>query len=398
MKDGLIYRFAGAALAAALGVTPVGAQAPPAEAQSPLAPQSQAAPQLTFQRLEQILAPIALYPDDLLADILMAATYPLDVVKAARWLQDSQNASLKGDSLFAALKQQDWDPSVKSLAPFPGILRMMDSNLEWTERLGEAFLADPGAVMDAVQRLRRRAQSAGRLASTPQEIVRTTEEVITIEAPGPEIVYVPVCDLSVAYGVWPYPAFPPYAFPAFFGDVAAGGLGCGWVGWPIIAPMFARIDFRKHLLRIDRDRFALLNRNRAPIGGEEWRHDPSRRGNVPYRDAAVNARFGGAARRPEIPLGSRGYSAGPLPLIDRPFASTWQERGLMPRSEGAPVPPAYGVLSHGAEPRIPSLRGPSIRIPAPPLARMGGGQSVVGRIRTAPFIGVQAFPGGARGR
>ena len=135
-----------------------------------------------------MLAPIALYPDDLLVQILMAATYPLDVVEAARWVQDPRNASLKGNQLFAALQQQNWDASVKSLAPFPSILDMMDVNLEWTERLGEAFLADPGALMKAIQRLRRRAQLAGRLVSTPQAIVRTVQEDITIETPSPEIV------------------------------------------------------------------------------------------------------------------------------------------------------------------------------------------------------------------
>ena len=131
------------------------------------------ASQLSLARLGQILAPIALYPDDLLADILMAATYPLEIVEAARWLQDPQNATLKGDQLFATLQQKSWDPSVKSLAPFPRILRMLDANLEWTERLGEAYLADPAAVMDAVQRLRRLAQSTGRVVGAPQEIVRT---------------------------------------------------------------------------------------------------------------------------------------------------------------------------------------------------------------------------------
>ena len=167
------------------------------------------APRLTVDRLDQMLAPIALYPDQLLGEILMAATYPLDAVEAARWLQDPGNASLKGDQLVAALRQQNWDPSVKSLAPFPSILRTMDAKLDWTERLGEAFLADPKAVMDAVQRLRRRARSAGGLVSGPQEIVRTVEEDITIEAPTTEIVYLPVCDPSVAYGAWPYPAYPP---------------------------------------------------------------------------------------------------------------------------------------------------------------------------------------------
>jgi Protein of unknown function (DUF3300) len=118
------------------------------------------------------------------------------------------------------LQQKSWDPSVKSLAPFPRILRMLDANLEWTERLGEAYLADPAAVMDAVQRLRRRAQLAGRLVTTPQENVRIEQQPtridITIEPETPEVVYVPICDPSFAYGPWPYPDYPPF-FPLFAG-------------------------------------------------------------------------------------------------------------------------------------------------------------------------------------
>ena len=177
--------------AAALSACGAGASARKATARSPPSPGMWLERCLQW-RLGQMLAPIALYPDDLLADILMAATYPLDVVEAARWLQDPQNVALKGDQLFAALQQKAWDPSVKSLAPFPRILRILDANLEWTEQLGEAYLADPAALMDAVQRLRRRAQSAGRLVTTPQEIVRTEqeptriEEPITIEAPSPD--------------------------------------------------------------------------------------------------------------------------------------------------------------------------------------------------------------------
>jgi len=180
-------------LATAASAQPPSWPTPPApapQAESPTAPQTKPASPLSHARLGQMLAPIALYPDELLADILMAATYPLDVVEAARWLQDPQNAAVKGDQLFAALQQKSWDPSVKSLAPFPRILRMLDASLEWTEQLGEAYLADPAALMDAVQRLRHRAQSAGRLVTTPQEIVRTEqehtriEESITIEAPS----------------------------------------------------------------------------------------------------------------------------------------------------------------------------------------------------------------------
>jgi hypothetical protein len=301
-------RAAGGAAIAALLATAASAQspswptppAPAPQAESP-APEARPASHFSAGRLAQMLAPIALYPDDLLADVLMAATYPLDVVEAARWLQEPQSAALKGDRLFAALEQKPWDPSVKSLTPFPRVLSMLDANLEWTEQLGEAYLADPAAVMDAVQRLRRRAQLAGRLVTTPQEIVRPqqqpsgAEEPITIEPPGPEVVYVPVCDPSLAYGSWPYPAYPPF-FPLFAGATING---CGWISGPIIAPLFgfAILDFHKRRIDIDHKRLAMLDRDRderrehPPV--EEWRHDPGHRGDVPYRDPAVSALFQG---------------------------------------------------------------------------------------------------------
>jgi hypothetical protein len=268
-----------------------------------------------------MLAPIALYPDDLLADIFVAATYPLDVVEAARWRQDPQNAALKGDQLFAALRQKSWDPSVKSLTLFPRILRMLDANLEWTEQLGEAYLADPVAVMDAVQRLRRRAQSAGRLVTTSQEVVRTEqeptriEETITIEAPSPEVVYVPICDPAFAYGPWPYPANPPF-FPLFAGATIGG---CGWITGPIIAPFV--LNFRARHIEIDRKRLALFDRDRdrEKFPGrtlfEEWRHDPGHRGNVPYRDAAVGPQFGSGTRPANVGAGFGGRWAGQPPVV-----------------------------------------------------------------------------------
>ena len=281
-----------------------------------------------------MLAPIALYPDDLLGQILMAATYPLDVVEAARWVQDPRNASLKGDQLFAALQQQNWDASVKSLAPFPSILDMMDVNLEWTERLGEAFLADPKALMEAIQRLRRRAQSAGRLVSAPQAIVQTVQEDITIETPSSEIVYVPVCDPSVVYGAWPDLAYPPYSFGEFFSGASVGGFGCGWVSWPIVPPLWgwAVLIFRDDHIHISRDRFALLDKNRPPIDDEEWRHNPSQRGAVPYRDAELAARYGGAAPNREILRAFGEYPARALSRIDGPVARPPPEGSRVPRS------------------------------------------------------------------
>ena len=399
MKSNLIHAVAGAVLAAVVAATAADAQAPPAAQQGPEAPQPQTAPLPTPERLDQMLAPIALYPDELLGDILMAATYPLDVVEAARWLQDPRNASLKGDHLIAALQQQNWDPSVKSLAPFASILRMMDAKLEWTERLGEAFLADPKAVMDAVQRLRRRARLAGRLVSSPQEIVQTAQEGITIEAPTPEIVYVPVCDI---YGA------------------------CGWESWPIV-PLFwglVVLDFRDHHIHISRDRFALIDKNRRPIGGEEWRHDPFHRGHVPYRDPEVAARYGAAVPSREIFRGFQEPQTGSPPRIDGPVARTLPEREHVPQLESvdpngyvAPgtllelegidpdrktiVPRGSESLDRGAEAQGQVGRGYSTRTLAPMrtprsmrpyISRLAGGgvrerPLLGGSMRGAPLLG-----------
>jgi hypothetical protein len=402
----------GAALAAVLA-TAASAQSPSwptpptptPQAESPTAPQTKPASPFSPARLGQMLAPIALYPDDLLADILMAATYPLDVVQAARWLQGPQNAALKGDQLLTALQQKSWDPSVKSLAPFPRILRMLDANLEWTEQLGEAYLADPAAVMDAVQRLRRRAQSAGRLVTTPQEIVRTEpeptplEETITIEAPSPEVVYVPICDPSFAYGPWPYPDYPPF-FPVFAGAAISG---CGWISGPIVAPFWgwSVLNFRTRHIEIDRKRLALFDRDRDrernhdQALGEEWRHDPGHRGNVPYRDAAVSALFGSGTPAANSNPAFRSRWIGPSRVegpVASPLPPKWQRPGLQsvrpsldagrPWPEGISAPLERGRSSTaGVQPRFggvqPALEGvdPTIR----------------------PLVGVGAQPFGSRG-
>ena len=352
----------GAALATILA-TAASAQSPswptpPApQAESPTTQQTKPASPLLPARLGQMLAPIALYPDDLLADVLAAATYPLDVVEAARWLQDSQNAVLKGDQLFAALQQKSWDPSVKSLTPFPRILRMLDANLEWTEQIGEAYLANPAAVMDAVQRLRRRAQLAGRLVTTSQEIVRTEqeptriEETVTIETPSPEVAYVPICDPSFAYGPWLYPDYPPF-FPIFAGATIGG---CGWITGPIIVPFV--LNFRTRHIEIDRKRLALFDRDRDRERdrdhalGEEWRHDPAHRGNVPYRDAAVRALFGGGTPAANFNPAFRGRWTGPS-RVEGPLAAPLPQKWEPPGMEGARLP------LNGGRPSPEGIRAP----------------------------------------
>jgi hypothetical protein len=320
-----------------------------------------------------MLAPIALYPDDLLAEILMAATYPLDVAEAARWLQDPENAALKGDQLFAALQQQSWDPSVKSLMPFPRILRMLDANLEWTEQLGEAYLADPAAVMDAVQGLRRRAQSAGRPVTAPQEIVSPEQEPtragepITIEPVSPEIVYVPICDPSFAYGPWPFPEYPPF-FPVFAGATIGG---CGWISSPIIAPFWGWVvlNFRTRHIEIDRKRLALfdrdrdrgIERDRALV--EAWRHDPGHRGNVPYRNAAVSAQFASGTSAANVNPGFRRAWTGPARVVSPlPVAlpRAWRPPGIEgaqpPLASGPRWPVGIGAPALGGRPSTPGAQ------------------------------------------
>src|SRR5262249_52460983 len=155
--------------------------------------------------------PIALYPDQLLSQILMAATYPLEVVEAARWIALPANKGLRRDALLAAVKAQNWDPSVTALVAFPRILELMDTKIEWTRQLGEAFVAQQPDVMDAVQRLRHLAKAAGNLKPTPEChcVVSTKGEEIAITAVENEPVYVPVYNSRVVYGAWPYPDYPP---------------------------------------------------------------------------------------------------------------------------------------------------------------------------------------------
>ena len=165
-------------------------------------------PTFTQPQLEQILAPIALYPDSLLAQIFMASTYPLEIVEADRFVK--ANASLKGDQLTKTLEAKNWDPSVKSLVNFPQVLAMMSEKLEWTQKLGDAFLSQEKQVMATVQQLREKAYAQGNLKSTSEQKVVVQEKTIVIEPASPTVVYVPTYNPTVVYGTWAYPAYPPY--------------------------------------------------------------------------------------------------------------------------------------------------------------------------------------------
>ena len=285
-------------LAAAIAMVPI------ARAQQATKPASTAtastAEKKTFsqQDLDELLAPIALYPDALLAQVLMASTYPLEVVQAARW--SKANPSLKGKALEDALQGQSWDPAVKSLTALPQVITMMEEKLDWTTKLGDAVLAQQEDVMKTAQKLRQKAVDAGNLKSSAEQTVKTEQQnnqtVVIIEPTQPERVYVPTYDPAVVYGPWWYSYPPPYYYypPGYYagaglfwfsaGVIVGGALwgGCGWGG---------------NDLTINHNRYN--NFNRSNISGDgKFNHASQHRKGASYRDKATAQKYnrGGDAK------------------------------------------------------------------------------------------------------
>jgi len=264
---------------------------------------SQDAPQRSFstEELDQMLAPVALYPDEVLANVLMAATYPLDVVQAARWIKEPQNKKLKGEALTKALEPKAWDPSIKALTQFPEVLGMMSDQLEWTQNLGDAFLGQEDDVFARVQFLRQKADVAGNLKSNKQQTVKkevnpeTRVEYIVIEPARPEYVYVPVYQPTVVYGSWWYPSYPPYYWNPYPGASFVNGLFWG-AGVAVANEIWGwnRFDWNRGDIDIDVNRYNNININninRTAITNNKWEHNSLHRGPVPYRDKATRDKF-----------------------------------------------------------------------------------------------------------
>ena len=283
--------------------TLTGAGIAPAQITPPPSAPAPAAAPMSQDLLDSLLAPIALYPDQLLSQVLMASTYPLEVVEAARFVKSNPN--LRGEALDRALQGKTWDASVLSLCAFPQVLDMMDAKLEWTQRLGDAFLADTEAVMRTVQGLRMRAQQAGNLQSTAQQNVIVQDRAIVIEPAQPEYVYVPVYNPQIIYGPWWAPAYTPwYWYPGtIWGYPALGptwgyGAGIFWgTAWAITAYNWGwcRPNWGGYNLNVNvhgnnpwvnrphyRDRYA---------NSPNWSHAPEHRRGVAYRDQGTAQRY-----------------------------------------------------------------------------------------------------------
>jgi len=312
------------------------AQAPPPAAPAPAPAYSQQSP----QQLQQLVAPMALYPDSLVAQILAAATFPEQVVEADRWVQ--AHPDLKGDALGQAVDQQPWDPSVKALAAFPTVLGNMDKNLSWTSSLGDAYYNQQSDVMDAVQVMRQRAEQSGNLKTTPQQTVQNQGSDIEIAPANPDVVYVPAYDPWIVYGdpilAWPgwypYPGIwyggPYLSFGLGFGIGFFGGFGWGWPQWGF--------DWHNRYAMYNHNRYysrsnTFYNRGNFYRGGGVRGGGFAGRGGVYNRSGAANRPFNGDTRA------ARGYAA--------------------PRGQSGVRSGAFSGYDHGGQARSESSRGRS---------------------------------------
>ena len=329
-------------------------------------------PKFKEEELAQLVAPIALHPDSLLTQILMASTYPLEVVQAERWMK--QNKSLKGDALKAALDKQPWDNSVKSLVPFPEVLTMMSEKLEWTQKLGDAFLAQQKDVMDMVQKLRRKADEEGNLKSSKEQEVKKEGDIIIVQPTNPEVIYVPTYNPTVVYGAWYYPAYPPYpvyVYPpgaALFTFSMGIMIGAAWHGggcYPDYHGGNVNIDNSTNI-NIDRPDKPGKPETRPSGGGGQDRAVETQPG-APER-GSLQGRSHGPEIQPGVECGC-GQEPRCLPGKNG-TGGAGSQSGRRPG--GREVPPTAAMLSAGVE-MMPSVEG--IGAARPRSRAIGAGQA-----------------------
>lgn len=369
------------------------------------------------EEIEQLAAPVALYPDPLLAQVLMAATYPVEVVQAARFVQ--ANPTLSDSRLGEALRYQNWDDSVKALVSFPQILAMMDGKLDWTQRLGDAFLAQEQDLMDAVQVLRARAQAQGTLTSSPQQVVTVQAPYIYIQPASPQVIYVPVYNPLIVYGPWPYPAHQPYYYRPAGWPVPTGFFGFGggiFVGFGL----WGTCDWHRHVVFVDVARYRRFTEvvnvegrrgeiehgRIRPREGDRlaWQHDVRHRENVEYRHtvaqqhvpaprptvAPVVEPYRGRVEQPRVEQRRAEQPRAEQPRVEQPWAA---QPCVAPRAEQGRPQPGRG----GPEAIRPSVQP----TPRPESSRPKPGDSprAQARVQASPApLPAQRREPGERGR
>lgn len=355
-------------------------------------PPAPAAPTFSAPQLDDLVAPVALYPDPLLSQVLVASTYPLEVVEAQQWLE--HNKSLTGANLMNAAKQQNWDASVQALVAFPDVLAKLNQDVRWTTDLGNAFLAQQSDVMQAVQHMRALAQANGKLATTPQETVanqtQNGQSAITIEPANPQIIYVPTYDPAYIWGppIWgAYPAlyYPTFGFgfyPGFNVGLFFGGWGWGgWGGWGWGPNWFG------NTVIVNNNFFGRFGFHGTWGAGRGiWAHNPDHRLGVPYPNRQLSSRFGTTSRQSALGMGVRNGVHQPYGFNNPGMARGPQSmapgaqglRGTAPGAQGfrGTTPGAQGL--RGTTPGAQGFRGTT-----------PGAQSFRG---TSPGRGFQSTP------
>src|SRR5256714_2682128 len=293
-------------------LTPVHSQTPTQQAQSQqmtttTTSDTEQAPKLPNDQLNSLVAPIALYSDPLLAQTLAASTYPLEVIQLQQWM--TKNPDLKDKALADAVSKEPWDPSIQGLVAYPDVVTRMADNIQWTTDLGNAFLAQQSDVMDAVQRLRAKAQGTGNLKTSAQSVVKTEtvpsgKQVIEIQQANPDVVYVPSYDPTVVYGAAPveYPYYP-YTYPGYVPGTAlawGAGIALGAAAWGTWGGHWGDCDWNGGNVNINNNnnfnKNNNFNRNVSRQGQGNWQHNPQHRGNAPYGNRQTANKFGGRGR------------------------------------------------------------------------------------------------------
>jgi hypothetical protein len=386
----------------------------------------------TQPELEQLLAPIALYPDALLAQVLMASAYPAEVRLAADWLRRNPTFKDKGDAAVRAVDDQPWDPSVRSLVAFPSVLELMDANPDWTQQVGDAFIEQRTETMSAVQALRTRAQLAGNLQSNERWTVSQEDRTIVINNPAPQVVYVPSYNPTVVYGTWPYPVYPPVYLPPppgyYVGTALASGIAFG-VGIAVTNAIWGGFNWGRNDVNINVNHFNNIHVNNTQNylrAGNSWQFDRTHRRDVPIGDRASRDRvqkqavshrdrndYAGFDRdrpqRPGQPDPARPARPDGRPAIDRPegrpAVDRPAQRPAVPDRRPAPRPADDGAFEgldrpDRERPSIdrgqaalsrPSTGGPSAR-PSPRPARPAPGPGPAARPAPAPRPASSARP------
>lgn len=384
-------------------------QTPPPPPPPVAAQAATAEPMLPPDQLDSLVAPIALYPDALLGQVLVASTYPLEVIQLQQWL--AKNTGLKDKALADAVSKQPWDPSIQALAALPDAVKRLSEDIAWTTSLGNAFLAQQGDVMDAIQRMRRKAQASGALKTSEQQMVETkvVEEktVIVVQQANPEVIYVPSYNPTVVYGppIYAYPPIyyppPPPAGAVMVGFAVGVMMTAAWHGGPPYGCGWGHsntIVVNHHNTYVRHNNVHNVNR-----GNTNWNHNPQHRGGAPYASASTANRYGGTAS------GARQQPAGARPQAGAsnwagPSASTsnWVGPSGSQSNLGARPGPSTSTLESRPSPSTGNFgarpsAGPSTANRSSPYAGGGGGDRVGSRSISSSGASRSGFGGGSDG-